>query len=378
LVFNGNYSNYRETQRAVYLNVPLMGQWNTHGFSEYIDFYAQAGFKLGFAVDGSYSLTAGKLVNSGDLDILMGHPFTDMPEHNFIEEVGPNYDGSLSFGFNLALSAEAGVKWRLAERLWVYTGLFIDYGLLNIAPSASGTLIDVSTVNLPADLTYNSMLASQPVAGSNFTESVHLLFAGVNVRLAFGNSPKKAKPAILDNADISASKADIQRLEERLRRAEENAAKAEATSKEVKEVTKEMTVQKDAEEKVKEVAEYTSALKTLLEPIKETSADFAVNQTDIASDQIIMLNKKVDIMKRYPNIKVTVEGHTCNLGTHEVNMVVGLRRATSVKQYMVERGISQDRISVASKAETEPLYPNTGEANRNRNRRVEFKITEKE
>jgi hypothetical protein len=49
LVFNSRYINYRETQRAVYINLPIMGQWNTSN-SGYVDFYEQACVKLGGAI----------------------------------------------------------------------------------------------------------------------------------------------------------------------------------------------------------------------------------------------------------------------------------------------------------------------------------------
>ncbi len=66
--------------------------------------------------------------------------------------------------------------------------------------------------------------------------------------------------------------------------------------------------------------------------------------------------------------KVTVAGHTCELGTTEYNLALGQRRAASVRAYLVNLGVEPGRISVISYGEERPADPNAPE----KNRRAEF------
>jgi outer membrane protein OmpA-like peptidoglycan-associated protein len=64
------------------------------------------------------------------------------------------------------------------------------------------------------------------------------------------------------------------------------------------------------------------------------------------------------------------------VGTHEANLQVGLRRAEAAKEYLVKQGVPAERITIVSKAETDPIAPNDTEANRQKNRRVVVKVVE--
>ncbi|BDD09067.1 hypothetical protein FUAX_14990 [Fulvitalea axinellae] len=72
--------------------------------------------------------------------------------------------------------------------------------------------------------------------------------------------------------------------------------------------------------------------------------------------------------------KITLIGHTDNIGEAEYNHKLGLERAKAVKIIFQQLGISPDRISTESKGETEPLKPNDSPENRYTNRRVEVMI----
>ena len=72
--------------------------------------------------------------------------------------------------------------------------------------------------------------------------------------------------------------------------------------------------------------------------------------------------------------KILLTGHTCNIGTVEVNMRLGAKRAESVKKELVNRGVSPSQISTESRGDTEPIAPNTTDENRQKNRRVEIKL----
>jgi OmpA-OmpF porin, OOP family len=87
------------------------------------------------------------------------------------------------------------------------------------------------------------------------------------------------------------------------------------------------------------------------------------------------VDKLIAEMKKYPKDSVVIEGHTCNIGTHEYNMGLGQRRADAVSKYMLENGIDAARIKTASFSFDRPAVANDSAANRKLNRRAEFKIT---
>ncbi|NBB92522.1 MAG: tandem-95 repeat protein [Gammaproteobacteria bacterium] len=75
---------------------------------------------------------------------------------------------------------------------------------------------------------------------------------------------------------------------------------------------------------------------------------------------------------------IQIVGHTCDIGTEAYNQGLSERRARSVVDYLTARGVESGRIDWRGEGETEPRFPNDGEENRSRNRRVEISfVTER-
>ncbi|HOF38743.1 MAG TPA: OmpA family protein [Candidatus Hydrogenedentes bacterium] len=90
------------------------------------------------------------------------------------------------------------------------------------------------------------------------------------------------------------------------------------------------------------------------------------------------VDKAVAHLKEWPGDTVLIEGHTCDIGEAAYNEGLGGRRANAVKTYMVEAGISADRISTKSFGETQPAVANDSAANRKLNRRAVIVTTLKD
>jgi outer membrane protein OmpA-like peptidoglycan-associated protein len=90
------------------------------------------------------------------------------------------------------------------------------------------------------------------------------------------------------------------------------------------------------------------------------------------------LDEAVQVMKDYPQIRLLVEGHTSSEGTREHNLDLSERRAKSVRQYMVDKGIGVERIDTKGFGPDVPVADNKTEAGRSKNRRIEFKIFQPE
>lgn len=86
-------------------------------------------------------------------------------------------------------------------------------------------------------------------------------------------------------------------------------------------------------------------------------------------------DKVVAFLNEHTQATVMIEGHTCNIGTDEYNMALGQRRANAVKDYLVQSGIAESRVSTQSYGESQPAVPNTSSANRKLNRRAVFSIS---
>jgi outer membrane protein OmpA-like peptidoglycan-associated protein/Tol biopolymer transport system component len=87
------------------------------------------------------------------------------------------------------------------------------------------------------------------------------------------------------------------------------------------------------------------------------------------------LNMVVDFMKENPKVEILLTGHTDNQGRHDALMKLSRQRVEKVKQYMVEKGISEKRITSKGLGGTKPIADNEAEETRALNRRVEFTIT---
>lgn len=81
------------------------------------------------------------------------------------------------------------------------------------------------------------------------------------------------------------------------------------------------------------------------------------------------------VFDAYPEIKVTIIGHTDSTGPEAYNQGLSERRANAVRNFLVnEVGIAADRLSAEGKGELDPAYPNDTPENRQKNRRVDFMV----
>jgi OOP family OmpA-OmpF porin len=78
------------------------------------------------------------------------------------------------------------------------------------------------------------------------------------------------------------------------------------------------------------------------------------------------------VMKKYPDLKITIEGHTDNVGSLTYNEKLSQRRADAVKKYLVEEfGIEVSRLTTKGYGEIRPIESNATKEGRQKNRRVE-------
>ncbi|MEN8203246.1 MAG: OmpA family protein [Bacteroidota bacterium] len=79
-------------------------------------------------------------------------------------------------------------------------------------------------------------------------------------------------------------------------------------------------------------------------------------------------------LRQYPNLHITIEGHTDNMGTYEYNIRLSIDRAKAVADYLLNKGLEKSRVSYQGYGYTRPLSDNRTEEGRQLNRRVAFRI----
>jgi peptidoglycan-associated lipoprotein len=101
---------------------------------------------------------------------------------------------------------------------------------------------------------------------------------------------------------------------------------------------------------------------------------FAFDSSDLSSDARQILSGQAEYLRTNPDIRVTVEGYCDDRGTESYNMSLGKRRAESVRNFLVDMGISRDRLNTVTYGEQRPIAMGENENAWAQNRRAEFVI----
>lgn len=105
---------------------------------------------------------------------------------------------------------------------------------------------------------------------------------------------------------------------------------------------------------------------------------FLYDSADILPDSLSILEEIAEALKAHPEIdRIEIQGHTDNSGQPEYNRQLSHRRAEAVKTSLVKLGIAEDRLTAKGYGPDKPLVPNSSDANRARNRRVQLIVVQR-
>jgi len=121
-------------------------------------------------------------------------------------------------------------------------------------------------------------------------------------------------------------------------------------------------------------------------PIPGSTQDFVINAGDrvyfdfdsytVRADGTAVLDRQAEWLRRYPGVRVRIEGNCDERGTREYNFALGARRANAVREYLVGRGVDGSRIATVSYGKERPIDPGENEDAWAHNRNAHTAITD--
>jgi len=113
------------------------------------------------------------------------------------------------------------------------------------------------------------------------------------------------------------------------------------------------------------------------ESLNLQAIEFAIDSAYLRSSSLDILNKIIRVMKRNPDLKFLINGHTDSTGSASYNKTLSKKRARAVKDYFVKNGISPLRLRTRGYGHKRPIASNRTRAGRARNRRTEIVILDR-
>jgi len=378
--------NWTEYQSGKFLEIPLLlNLQKKFGEKEGFGIFLGLGAKFQIPLKAEYSIVDEvKGIHASELNVygyyeekelyLGRFDNPDLSQHGFGKIKNPGEvlpplgnNGKLDHKFNVALVGEAGILISLSRRVDLALGAFIDYGLLNLKrKSADYELFQgpgrdyvegAEDYNVAKGIVYNS------ITTTNYVKKLSTLSYGgkIGVRVKIGKLSSKEKEKVIvppQEPDTTYSTL-LDKLQD-----------LDSLVKEVLDAVKEPKQEIVFKEPDKKPDYYyeDEDIRWLFEPIY-----FDLDKSILKPESIENLDKKVEILNRYKDLRLLILGNTCDLGRDYYNFELGARRAEAAKKYLINKGIAPERLETSTHSKYVPELPNTSEANRQHNRRDDFR-----
>ena len=359
-IYHYNITGFEEKQNLLALQLPIMAKFLMPLGESNHNLFLALGGRLGYSLWGNYEQSAQSFEQR--IFDFFGIISPDRVSPSLHE--GFNQKASLKFAnFNAMASAEAGVRWKLNDKFSLYTGVFVDYGLLNIIPKRTeeALIMFAGMSGNFQNFAHNSILSAHApdyatnTGGQQVTfhrnensyphnNKVNNLATGIKIKIAFGKP--KARPIPEVEPEI------IPEPEE--------------------EPEVEPEVEPEPTEVLDTITEIPEEIRQSMINISNTLFEF--DRWNLSSEAIVELAKVMKWLNEHPTIHVEIEGHTDNIGSQAYNQRLSEDRARSVYEYFVAHGVKSQRLSFRGYGFSKPVADNSTAEGRQKNRRVELKI----
>ncbi|UCE87754.1 MAG: OmpA family protein, partial [Deltaproteobacteria bacterium] len=105
--------------------------------------------------------------------------------------------------------------------------------------------------------------------------------------------------------------------------------------------------------------------------------NFDFDKAEVRADAAVILDEAASILKRNPDVRVQIDGHTDATGPEVYNQGLSERRAEAVERYLVEQGVAAESLSTVGYGEMKPVASNETRDGRALNRRVELQVSDR-
>ncbi|MBO4369394.1 MAG: peptidoglycan-associated lipoprotein Pal [Desulfovibrio sp.] len=112
-----------------------------------------------------------------------------------------------------------------------------------------------------------------------------------------------------------------------------------------------------------------------IQQITDGRVYFAFDKYSILPEGKEVLKNKAELMKRFPSIRVRIEGNCDERGTQEYNLALGERRAQAAREFLTSLGVNPSQMETISYGKENPAVQGSGEAVWQQNRRDDFRVT---
>ncbi len=124
------------------------------------------------------------------------------------------------------------------------------------------------------------------------------------------------------------------------------------------------------------VSKLSTVQQSLNKLLMNRGIEFQSQSDRILSESDSLLEQIVEILQRYPRTHIEIRGHTDATGSAVFNLNLSQHRADAVRQYLIAKGISPDRLIARGYGASQPVASNATPEGRKKNRRVEFIVLE--
>ena len=426
--------NLTEKQHMTDISIPLQVVFR-NPVNRTIAFQMGLGLSADIPFKGTYRVTAGTYSRSADMP-RTNVTYSDLPSHNLgrYSATSKKIEGNNELPkFYMSLLADLGYTFNCSDAFGIYLGIYGKFGPNNI-----NTRSEIKTPMLDYNDVYTASFGSDRVGNVYAYEAglkITLRFglgrdmdwriikaaeeaaaaqaeAERQAALAKAEAERKAAEEAAIAEAIAKEKAEAEararaaadsiarvhaaerakaEAEARAQAEALNRAKAAADSLAKAQAATEARLKAEAEARAKAEAEARRAEAEARERARaeqraREEAAFVAGYRDVAyfetgKDMPIFSELNEDswdnlkaVMDKHPEIKVTVTGHTDNVGKDAANLKLSQNRADNIKKMLVLKGIAADRITAIGKGESEPVETNSTPEGRAKNRRIEITI----
>jgi outer membrane protein OmpA-like peptidoglycan-associated protein len=326
-------SKYKESQSFISASIPLLVQYRT-AVSSQSEWYIAGGAKVLFPGKQKVKASAEQLQLSGyypDLNLLVD----ELPVHGFGTVNNWQDKTSVSLQTSFLLSLETGLSFTLSEKTKLYTGIYLDYGLTDMAKNTADQNIVSYSSNGIANIQAQGIIGNKTIV-----QESRYFAAGLQVKLGFSLYKEKHKPVEVVKEETPIKNTESQDISRPVEETPKNS-----------EVKNEITI---------------AERKTIEKPLPFEK----VGSTEVTPELGSKLDQIAEILKRDKTTELNITGYTCDIGDEAYNLEIGMKRAQAVEEYLKNKGIESHRMHLFSKGENDPLVPNVPITNRPLNRRV--------